>query len=210
MIAARDVRRVYLALAHGRIAWESASIDAPIGRDPAARLRMAVVAAKAKAAWAASLTAIICVGETEAQRNAGEELKIVEKQIVESVPEGANAGNTVIAYEPVWAIGTGKTPTTGDVEAMHWHIRALLKQGVTGGAEIRILYGGSVKPSNAAELPRFAILLRLRAEEVPHERLRLADFAERLDAVGYAGVPFYKAAVLFFKLIPYVAPPIMS
>lgn len=112
----------------------------------------AMVAAKAKAALTAGLTAIICVGETEAQRNAGEELKIVEKQIVESVPEGANAGNTVIAYEPVWAIGTGKTPTTGDVEAMHRHIRALLTQRVAGGAEIRILYGGSVKPSNAAEL----------------------------------------------------------
>jgi triosephosphate isomerase (TIM) len=112
----------------------------------------ATVAAKAKAALAAGLTAIICVGETEAQRNAGEELKIVEKQIVESVPSEASAGNTVVAYEPVWAIGTGKTPTTGDVAAMHKHIRGLLKQRVTGGAEIRILYGGSVKPSNAAEL----------------------------------------------------------
>ncbi|MBI2256762.1 MAG: triose-phosphate isomerase [Proteobacteria bacterium] len=110
------------------------------------------VAAKAKATLAAGLTAIICVGETEAQRNAGDELKIVEKQIVESVPSDSSAGNTVIAYEPVWAIGTGKTPTTADVEAMHRHIRALLKQRVTGGAEIRILYGGSVKPSNAAEL----------------------------------------------------------
>jgi triosephosphate isomerase len=110
------------------------------------------VAAKAKAALAAGLTAIICVGETEAQRNAGEELKIVEKQIVESIPSEASAGNTVIAYEPVWAIGTGKTPTTADVAAMHQHIRALLKSRVTGGAEIRILYGGSVKPSNAAEL----------------------------------------------------------
>jgi len=112
----------------------------------------AVVAAKAKAALAAGLTAIVCVGETEVQRNAGEELKIVEKQIIESVPSEANAGNTVIAYEPVWAIGTGKTPTTADIEAMHRHIRALLKSRVTGGAEIRILYGGSVKPSNAAEL----------------------------------------------------------
>jgi triosephosphate isomerase len=111
-----------------------------------------VVAAKAKAALAAGLTAIICVGETEAQRNAGEELKIVEKQIVESVPSEATARNAVIAYEPVWAIGTGKTPTAADVEAMHRHIRALLKSRVTGGAGMRILYGGSVKPSNAAEL----------------------------------------------------------
>ena len=112
----------------------------------------ATVAAKAKAAIAAGLTAIICVGETEAQRNAGDELKIVEKQIVDSIPSEANASNVVVAYEPVWAIGTGKTPTSADVEVMHRHIRALLKQRVSGGAEIRILYGGSVKPGNAAEL----------------------------------------------------------
>lgn len=112
----------------------------------------ALVAAKAKAALAAGLTAIVCVGETEAQRNAGDELKIVESQIIESIPSESTADNLVIAYEPVWAIGTGKTPTTGDVEAMHRHIRALLKARVSGGGGVRILYGGSVKPSNAAEL----------------------------------------------------------
>jgi triosephosphate isomerase len=112
----------------------------------------AMVAAKAKAALGAGLTAIICVGETEAQRNAGDELKIVEKQIIESIPSESTDSNTVIAYEPVWAIGTGKTPTAADVEAMHRHIRGLLKGRVSGGAAMRILYGGSVKPSNAAEL----------------------------------------------------------
>jgi triosephosphate isomerase len=112
----------------------------------------ALVASKAKAAIGAGLVAIICVGETEAQRNAGEQNKIVENQIVESVPTEATAANTVIAYEPVWAIGTGKTPTVGDVEVMHRHIRGLLKQRVPGGAAMRILYGGSVKPTNAAEL----------------------------------------------------------
>lgn len=111
-----------------------------------------LVAAKAKAALAAGLTIIICVGETEAQRNAGEELKIVEKQIIESIPSQITAANITVAYEPVWAIGTGKTPTTADVEAMHRHIRTLLKKSVTGGAQVRILYGGSVKPSNAREL----------------------------------------------------------
>jgi triosephosphate isomerase len=111
-----------------------------------------LVASKAKAAIGAGLIAIICVGETEAQRNAGEQNKIVEKQIVESVPADATAENTVIAYEPVWAIGTGKTPTVGDVEAMHRHIRGLVRQRVSGGAAMRILYGGSVKPTNAAEL----------------------------------------------------------
>jgi len=112
----------------------------------------ALVAAKAKAALAAGLTAVICVGETEAQRDAGLEKKIVENQIIESLPAGAGADNVVIAYEPVWAIGTGKTPTSGDVEAVHRHIRGLLVARVPGGAGMRILYGGSVKPSNAAEL----------------------------------------------------------
>ncbi|MBK8157550.1 MAG: triose-phosphate isomerase [Rhodospirillaceae bacterium] len=112
----------------------------------------ALVAAKAKAALAAGLTAVICVGETEAQRDAGQEKKVVENQIIESLPAGAGAENIVIAYEPVWAIGTGKTPTAGDVEAMHQHIRGLLVARVPGGAGMRILYGGSVKPSNAAEL----------------------------------------------------------
>lgn len=112
----------------------------------------ALIAAKAKAAVAAGLTAIICVGETEAQRNAGDELKIVESQIIESIPSGIGSENLVVAYEPVWAIGTGKTPTVADVAAMHRHIRALVAARVPGGAGVRILYGGSVKPSNAAEL----------------------------------------------------------
>ena len=112
----------------------------------------ALVAAKAESALAAGLTAIICVGETNVQRDAGEEKKIVEYQIINSLPSGAAAGNVVIAYEPVWAIGTGRTPTPSDVAAMHRHIRALLAGRVPDGARVRILYGGSVKPSNAAEL----------------------------------------------------------
>lgn len=107
-----------------------------------------LVAAKAEAAIKAGLTAIVCVGETEAERDAGQAEKIVEKQIVESLPATADAAHLVIAYEPVWAIGTGRTPTTADVAAMHRHIRALIARR----GPVRILYGGSVKPSNAAEL----------------------------------------------------------
>lgn len=111
------------------------------------------VAAKAQAAWRAGLTAVICIGETKDERQRGETLAVLSRQIAGSVPRMATAANTVIAYEPVWAIGTGLTPTAADVAEAHAHIRAELT-GLLGGAAgaMRILYGGSVKPSNAAEL----------------------------------------------------------
>lgn len=113
----------------------------------------ALVRAKAEAAWRAGLVAIVCVGETQAERDAGKTLDVVGQQLAGSVPDGATAANLVIAYEPVWAIGTGRTPTTKDVEEVHKLIRDRLKDRFSGeGASIRILYGGSVKPSNAAEL----------------------------------------------------------
>lgn len=113
----------------------------------------ATVRAKAEAAWRAGVTAIICVGETQGEREGGRALDIVGGQLDGSLPDGATASNTVIAYEPVWAIGTGRTPTTADVAEMHAFIRARLAQRLRQDAEaIRILYGGSVKPSNAAEL----------------------------------------------------------
>ncbi|HEX9447214.1 MAG TPA: triose-phosphate isomerase [Dongiaceae bacterium] len=112
----------------------------------------AEVKAKATAALAAGLVAIVCVGETEAERGRGETVKVVEKQIVESLPDGGTAANLVVAYEPVWAIGTGRTPTNADVEAVHRAIRQLLQHKLAEGGQARILYGGSVKPSNAAEL----------------------------------------------------------
>lgn len=112
----------------------------------------AAVRAKAAAALGAGLTAIVCIGETEAERDRGETLKVVEKQLLESIPEEANEANLVIAYEPVWAIGTGRTPTAGDVETVHGAIRRLLEQKLADGGRVRILYGGSVKPGNAAEL----------------------------------------------------------
>ena len=110
------------------------------------------VRAKAEAAARAGLTAIICVGESEAQRDAGEALRIVEAQLDGSVPQLEPSG-LVIAYEPVWAIGTGKTPTADDIAAMHHHIRGWLTGRFgAGGAQIAILYGGSMKPGNAAEI----------------------------------------------------------
>ena len=111
------------------------------------------VAAKARAAWRAGLTAIICIGESEAQRNAGDAPHICRGQLNESVPPEATSANTVIAYEPVWAIGTGRTPTSADIVAMHAHIRSCLvgKLGPAGEGML-ILYGGSVNPGNAAEI----------------------------------------------------------
>lgn len=111
------------------------------------------VAEKARAAWRGGLVAIICVGETEAERKDGETLDVLERQIAGSVPDDATTDNTVVAYEPVWAIGTGLTPTVGDVAEAHAHIRDRLVERLgEAGKAVRILYGGSVKPSNAAEL----------------------------------------------------------
>lgn len=116
----------------------------------------AIVAAKAEAAWRARLTAIICVGETREEREAGKAEEIVGSQLAGSIPDAMRSANTVVAYEPVWAIGTGLVPSNDDIAAMHAFIRKTLADRFGGeGAEIRILYGGSVKPSNAAEI--FAI-----------------------------------------------------
>jgi len=111
------------------------------------------VAAKALAAWRAGLVAVICVGETLAQRQAGRAVELVTEQIGASIPDGATPQNTVIAYEPVWAIGTGMTPTADDIAEMHAAIRARLFDRFGDGAgQMRILYGGSVKPDNAKVL----------------------------------------------------------
>lgn len=113
----------------------------------------ATVKAKAEAGLAAGLNVIVCIGETLAQRDEGLTLEILSVQIRGSVPRSATAANTVIAYEPVWAIGTGLTPTVDNIAQAHAHIRAeLLEMLGETARKMRILYGGSVKPSNAAEL----------------------------------------------------------
>ncbi len=111
------------------------------------------VRAKAMAAHRAGLLAIVCVGETRSERDAGRALATVEGQLEGSLPDGVTAGNLVVAYEPVWAIGTGLTPTPDDVAEMHGLIRERLTERFGAEGEgVRILYGGSVKPSNAGEL----------------------------------------------------------
>jgi triosephosphate isomerase (TIM) len=113
----------------------------------------AEVQAKASAAIAGGMIAIVCVGETEQERDAGRAIDVVTSQLQGSVPPSGTGATLVVAYEPVWAIGTGKIPTLGDVAEMHAAIRACLVEALGGeGAKVRILYGGSVKPSNAAEL----------------------------------------------------------
>jgi triosephosphate isomerase len=129
---------------------------------------------KAEAVWRAGLTAIVCVGETQHQRDAGQTLDICRGQLNLSLPDGARADNLVVAYEPVWAIGTGLTPTTGDVEQIHHFIRELLiARFKVEGARIRILYGGSVKPSNARELMAVA---NVNGALVGGASLKAADF----------------------------------
>jgi len=112
-----------------------------------------MVRAKSLAAWRAGLMAIVCVGETKDQRSSGQTLDVVGSQIAGSLPASVVADGLVIAYEPVWAIGTGLTPTPADVAEVHGFIRErLTKRFGETGEQIRVLYGGSVKPSNAAEI----------------------------------------------------------
>jgi triosephosphate isomerase len=111
----------------------------------------ALVADKATAAQRAGLTAIVCVGETEAERDGGTADAVVARQLEGSLPEALDPSRLVVAYEPVWAIGTGRTPSADDIRAMHAHIRATLDRRFPG-AKPPILYGGSVKPGNAAEI----------------------------------------------------------
>ena len=134
----------------------------------------AEVQAKARAAWRAGLIAIVCVGETRAQREAAEMLAVVGTQLAGSLPDGADARNTVVAYEPVWAIGSGLTPTANDVAEVHGFIRErLVERYGQAGEAIRILYGGSVKPSNAKELMAVA---NVDGALVGGASLKAADF----------------------------------
>jgi triosephosphate isomerase (TIM) len=132
------------------------------------------VAKKAKTAIATGLMAIVCIGETLEERKAGSALDVITQQVKASMPEGATPANTVIAYEPVWAIGTGLTPTVAEVEEIHAQIRQLLTaMHGDDGAGFRILYGGSVKPTNAAELMGAA---NVNGALVGGASLKAADF----------------------------------
>jgi len=138
------------------------------------------VRAKAEAAWRAGLLAIVCVGEQRAEREGGKTLDVVGAQLAGSLPDGATAANLVVAYEPVWAIGTGLTPTAADVAEVHAFIRKTLTDRFgAAGQGVRILYGGSVKPSNAGELLTIA---DVNGALVGGASLKAADF------LGIAGV----------------------
>ncbi len=141
------------------------------------------VQAKALAAWRAGLLAIICVGETESERKSGDALKIVGGQLAGSIPDGATGQNTVIAYEPVWAIGTGLVPTLDDIAEMHNFMRGELtaRFGAKIAESIRFLYGGSVKPTNAAEI--FAVS-NVDGALVGGASLKAADFGGIITAAS--------------------------
>ena len=141
----------------------------------------ALVRAKAEAALATGLITIICVGETEAQRDAGQTLNIIGAQLTASLPDTATAATVVIAYEPVWAIGTGRTPTLGQIAEVHAFLRARLTERFPDAAQMRLLYGGSVKPSNAAEI--FAVP-HVDGALVGGASLLAADFGAIVAALG--------------------------
>jgi triosephosphate isomerase len=107
---------------------------------------------KAAAAVAAGLVPIVCLGETEAERDAGQALAVVERQLAGSLPAGIEAANLVVAYEPVWAIGTGRTATADDIATVHAHLRRRLAAQVAEPGRVRLLYGGSVKADNADKI----------------------------------------------------------
>lgn len=145
----------------------------------------AAVMAKAEAAWRAGLVAVICIGETRAEREAGATLDVLSRQIAGSVPVQATPATAIVAYEPVWAIGTGLTPTADDVAEAHAHIRSELVARIGERARaMRILYGGSVKPSNARELLAVA---NVDGALVGGASLKAADFLGIAEAYYHLG-----------------------
>ena len=141
------------------------------------------VAAKAGAAYGAGLVAVICIGETEAERDGGQTLDVIAAQLAGSVPDAATAANTVIAYEPVWAIGTGRTPTNDQIAEVHALMRDRLAARFADGADFTLLYGGSVKPGNASEI--FDIP-HVNGALVGGASLKAADFGPIVDALAAA------------------------
>lgn len=143
----------------------------------------AMVCAKAAAAHRAGLVAIICLGETEAERDAGRTLDVIATQLSGSLPEGATAANSVIAYEPVWAIGTGRTPSLDQIAEVHALLRDRLVARLADGADVALLYGGSVKPGNATEI--FAVP-HVDGALVGGASLKAADFIPIIAALDAA------------------------
>jgi triosephosphate isomerase len=142
------------------------------------------VRAKTEAAWHAGLVAVVCIGETLTQREGGETLTVNGRQLSGSLPDGATTANTVIAYEPVWAIGTGLTPTLEQISEVHDFLRAQLTERFGDVADgMRLLYGGSVKPANAAEI--FAVS-NVDGALVGGASLKAADFGAIIAALDAA------------------------
>ncbi|GAA5078478.1 triose-phosphate isomerase [Roseibacterium beibuensis] len=144
-----------------------------------------MVRAQARAALAAGLKCVICVGETEAERDAANTLDIISGQLAGSIPDLSTGESLVVAYEPVWAIGTGRTPTLDQIGEVHDYIRAELERrfGTGVGRSVRLLYGGSVKPSNAADI--FAVS-NVDGALVGGASLKAADFGGIIDALEQA------------------------
>jgi triosephosphate isomerase len=167
----KDAGAAYVILGHSERRADHGETDAQ-------------VQAKALAAVAAGLVPVVCLGETEAQRDAGQTLEVIGAQLDGSVPAGSTAATLVIAYEPVWAIGTGRTPTTAQIAEVHAFLRDRLTARI--GAEaagVRLLYGGSVKPSNAAEI--FAVP-HVDGALVGGASLKAADFGPIIAALSAA------------------------
>ncbi|HLQ19148.1 MAG TPA: triose-phosphate isomerase [Tabrizicola sp.] len=144
----------------------------------------ALVRAKAQAAVDAGLVAIVCIGETEAERDAGKTLAVIGTQVDGSIPMGATAENLVVAYEPVWAIGTGRTPTLSEIAEVHSFLRGRLRGLIGDQANgVRLLYGGSVKPSNATDI--FAVP-HVDGALVGGASLKAADFGAIVAALSAA------------------------
>ncbi len=147
----------------------------------------AMVAAKASAAWRAGLMVIICIGETQSQRNDGNALSVCADQIAGSMPGGVTSYDRAVAYEPLWAIGTGHVPTAEQIVQMHAHIRHCLEARLGAeGKTVRILYGGSVKPSNAREI---LALPEVGGALIGGASLEATDFEDIINAVSRQAEP---------------------
>jgi len=167
----RDAGATYVIVGHSERRADHGETDAQ-------------VAAKAQAAQAAGLIPIVCLGETEAERDAGTTLDVIGRQLAGSVPEGAAAATLVVAYEPIWAIGTGRTPSLPEIAEVHAFLRARLIARIGAeGSGVRLLYGGSVKASNAADI--FA-LPHVDGALVGGASLKAADFGAIVAALSAA------------------------